>query len=254
MPFCRVGVLGEQTGTPEGTGLSVDLLRSYGGDRVVITGELPPSTRDDEACKDAFEDLLEDIDDRQVWFPIIRAFDDQLEIGEAPEGASYTLDEVRRCFNQFTQYQIHTRNAYTMVGTTSGFIHAVVPDETTGECIFDPSRVDEATGFPPRNPEDVDTYLTGRAFPGAQFINPLVSFEIEAFDPALTLTDSTVVLLNFNILNQFGVDVLDTSGARRSLPASMLFSPEREQLFFADFHVGVRRIVFSPLSIVQSFD
>ena len=234
--------------------MSVDLLRSYGGDRLVITGELPPSTRDDQDCKDAFEDLLEDIDDRQVWFPIVRAFDDQLEIGEAPASANYTLDEVRRCFNQFTQYQIHTRDAYTVVGTASSFIHAVVPDETTGECIFDPSRVDEATGFPPRNPGDVDTYLTGRAFPGAQFINPLVSFEIGEFDPELNLTDSTIVLLNFNILNQFGVDLLDTAGARRSLPASMLFSPERDQLFFVDFHVGVRRIVFSPLSIVQTFD
>lgn len=254
VPFCRVGVLGEQNGTPEGTGLSIDALRAYGGDRLVITGELPPSTQDDEACKSEFEDLLEDIDDRQVWFPILRAFNDQLEIGEAPEGARYDLAEVARCFNQFTEYQIHTRDAYTVTGTTSGFINAVSPDETTGECIFDPERVDPVTGFPPANPDDVDTYLTGRAFPDTQFISPLTSFEIGPFDPRLTLTDSTVALLSFNILNQFSVELLDTSGQRRSLPGSMLFAPEPDQLYFVDFHAGVRRIVFSPLSIVQTFE
>jgi hypothetical protein len=55
-------------------------------------------------------------------------------------------------------------------------------------------------------------------------------------------------------LNQFGVEVLDTSASRRSLPASMLFSEEQDQLFFVDFDTGVRRIVFSPLSIVQTFE
>ena len=95
---------------------------------------------------------------------------------------------------------------------------------------------------------------TGRAFPDTQFINPLVSFHIRPFDPIVSVTDSTVALLNFNILNQFGVEVLDTSTVRRSLPASMLFSVQQDQLFFVDFAAGVRRIVFSPLSIVQSFE
>ncbi|MBW2190241.1 MAG: hypothetical protein JRG93_11750, partial [Deltaproteobacteria bacterium] len=49
-------------------------------------------------------------------------------------------------------------------------------------------------------------------------------------------------------------EVLDTSTARRSLPASMLFSEQQDQLFFVDFATGVRRIVFSPLSIVQTFE
>jgi hypothetical protein len=246
VPFCRVGVLGRQSGTPGDTGFSIDLLPSYVGDRLVIVGELPPSTRDDEDCQREFEDLLDDVDQRQVWFPIVRAFDDQLEIGPSPNPDRYTLEETQRCFNQFTQYQIHTRDVYTVTGTSSGFINRVVPDENTGECIFDAER--------PVKPEDVDTFLTARAFPGTQFVNPLVSFEISDFDDSLTLTDSTVALLNFNILNQFGIEILDTGGSTRSLPASMLFSPENEQLFFVDFHAGVRRIVFNPLNIVQTFD
>jgi len=101
---------------------------------------------------------------------------------------------------------------------------------------------------------DVDTFLTARAFEDAQFINPLVSFHIGPFDPIVSVTDATVVLLNFNILNQFAVEVLDTSTARRSLPASMLFSAQQEQLFFVDYATGVGRLVFSPLSIVQTFE
>jgi hypothetical protein len=141
---------------------------------------------------------------------------------------------------------VHTRNVYTVTGSDSDFIHRVVPDETTGECVFDEER--------PIVPEDVDTFLTGRAFPGTQFVNPLVSFQISDFNEELVLTDATVALLSFSILNQFGFEILDTGGSTRSLPASMLFAPENDQLFFVDFHAGVRRIVFSPLNIVQTFD
>ena len=76
----------------------------------------------------------------------------------------------------------------------------MIPDENTGECVFDESR---PIVFDPDTLEDVDTLLTGRAFQGTQYINPLVSFQIEEF--TITPTDSTVALLNFNILNQFGV-------------------------------------------------
>jgi hypothetical protein len=140
---------------------------------------------------------------------------------------------------------------YTVTGTTSGFIHRVVPDETTSECVLDLGDEPNARPF---DPNDVDTYLTGRAFEDTQFINPLVSFQIGPFPPMTSVTDSTVALLNFNILNQFVPEVLDTSTARRSLPASMLFSEQQDQLFFVDFAAGVRRIVFSPLSIVQTFE
>ena len=254
VPFCRVGVLGGQNGTPTGNGLSIDELESYVGDRLVIVGELPPNTRDLETCSQEFEDLAEDVDNRQVWFPIIRAFDDQLEIGPSPRGTDFT-DLVKLCFNQYTQYQIQTRNVYTVVGSSSGFINRVVPDDTRdGLCIFDPSRpVDVPTS--PDATYDVDTYLTGRAFPGTQFVNPLVSFQISDFAEDVTPTDSTIALASFAILNQFGIEVLDTAGgAPISLPASMLFSTLRDELYFVDYETGVRRIVFSPLSIVQTFD
>ena len=250
VPFCRVGVLGDQGGVETDSDLSIDQMVSYGGDRVLIVGDLPPSTRDDPNCE-KFEDLRDDIDDSPVWFPIISAFNDQLEIGPSPNPNRYTLGQVRSCFDQFTEYEIHTRKVYTVTGTTSGFIHRVVPDEATSECVLDDER--EVVGDSMDPILDVDTFLTGRAFGDTQFINPLVSFQIGPFPPMTPVTDSTVALLNFNILNQFVPEVLDTS-IRRSLPASMLFSEQQDQLFFVDFLGGVRRIVFSPLSIVQTFE
>ena len=243
VPFCRVGVLGQLAITDPASELAIERL-GYVGDRLLITGELPPSRRDEPACQE-FASLEEDIDNSPVWFPIRQAFNDELEIGPSPNPNRYTLDEVRFCFPELTQYQVHTRDAYTVVGTTSGFINKVVPD-AEGRCVLDSER--------PLVVDDVDTYLTGRAFEDTQYINPLVSFRIGPFDPATVVNDSTLVLLNFNVLNQFVFQEIDTSGGRSSLPASMLFSRPQDQLFFVDFEIGLRRIIFSPLSIIQSFE
>ncbi|MGB5548430.1 MAG: hypothetical protein WBM74_17765, partial [Polyangiales bacterium] len=247
VPFCRVGVLGPQDA-------DADLVESYPGDRLLITGDLPPSTRDEPACED-FVDLKEDIEDRPVWFPILGAFNNELEIGPAPAGADYTLEEVRNCFPQFTEYQIHTQSAYTVTGTASGFINRVIPDEN-GECILDPSRPVDLPDDPgdPNEVVDVDTYLTGRAFEDKQFINPLVSFRIGPFPADTNVTDTTIALLNFNILNQFTPLILLDNTSLRSLPSSLLFSPYQDQLYLVDFEAGVRRIQFSPLFIADGFE
>jgi len=244
VPFCRVGVLGPQPA-------DAALVESYVGDRLVITGDLPPSTRDDLDCED-FQDLMEDLDERQVWFPILRAFNDELEIGESENTNRYTLAEVRACFPEFTEYQIHTQDAYTVTGTASGFINRVIPGEDE-QCVLDPSRpVDLPTGD--GDFVDVDTYLSGRAFASKQYINPLVSFQIGPFPPDAgdPIPDATV--LNFSISNQFVRLGLDTSAGIISLPSSMLFAPQQDELYFVDLEAGVRRIVFSPLNIVQTFE
>ncbi|MGB5350023.1 MAG: hypothetical protein WBN10_10515 [Polyangiales bacterium] len=243
VPLCRVGVLGPQP--PD-----ADLVESYLGDRLVITGELPPITRDDPDCQD-FQDLRDDLDERQVWFPILRAFNQELEIGESTNPSRYTLDRVRACFPEFTEYQVHTRQAYTVTGTTSGFINRVIPGDGE-ECVLDPSRpVDMPTADDPF--VDVDTYLAGRAFAGKQYINPLVSFQISPFPADAGDPIPNATLLNFNISNQFGRLAIDTSGGISSLPSSMLFAPQQDQLYFVDLEAGIRRIVFSPLNIVQTF-
>ena len=250
VPFCEIGVLGptELPGADANTGIE---NTPYGGDRVLITGELPQNRIDDPACE-KFENVPEEIDDFPVWFPIERAFNDELEIGESPNPSRYTLEEVAFCYNQFTQYQIHTQDAYTVVGTETGFIHRTVADDdemNLNGCILDDSRPITAPG----GVLDVDTVLSGRAFQGVQFINPLVSFEIQPFSDDVAITDATVAILTFNIFNGFGVLQLDTSAGLPSLPSSMLFSGLFEQLYFVDLQRGVRQIIFEPLSTLQSF-
>ncbi|MDH3728742.1 MAG: hypothetical protein OER77_14520, partial [Myxococcales bacterium] len=251
VPFCEIGVLGstELPGALPMVTMTTGLVNTpYDGDRVLITGELPPSRRDDPDCQQ-FEDVPDEIEDLPVWFPIVRAFNDELEIGESPNPNRYTLDQVAFCFDQFTEYQIHTRNAYTVVGTWSGFIHRVIPNAITSECILDESRpITTIAGV-----LDVDTVLSGRAFPGVLFINPLVSFEIESFPEGVVPTDSTVAVLTFNIFNGFGVLAFDTSGGVTSLPSSMLFSEAFDLLYFVDLQRGIRELMFEPLSIVQGF-
>lgn len=252
VPFCDVGVLGRQSGEVRDTGLSIDQLPGYGGDRLLITGDLPLNRRDDPLCE-RYANLPDEIDNFPVWFPIVNAYQDQLQIGPSPNPNRYTLDQIRYCFDQYTEYQVHTRGVYTVTGTTSGFLHRVVPDPSNDDqCVFDDEGVDDNPR--PIDPADVDTYLTSRAFANTQFINPLASFQIGPFKPDVALTDTTVALLNFNISNQFRFQLIDTGGTRLSLPSSMLFSPEEDQLFFVDLVAGVRRVVFSPLSIVQSFE
>ncbi len=243
VPLCRVGVLGPQPA-------DAALVESYLGDRLVITGELPPITRDDPACEE-FQDLRDDLDERQVWFPILRAFNQELEIGESTNTARYTLDRVRACFPEFTEYQIHTQQAYTVTGTTSGFINRVIPG-ALDECILDPSRpVDLPTADDPF--VDVDTYLAGRAFVSKQYVNPFVSFQISPFPPEAGEPIPNATLLNFNVSNQFVRLGLDTGVGISSLPASILFAPQQDQLYLVDLDAGIRRIVFSPLNIVQTF-
>ena len=246
VPFCEVGVLGPTTlpGADPDTGL---VETDYGGDRLLITGELPPNRVNDPSCEQ-FEDVPEEIDDFPVWFPILRAFNDELEIGASPNPQRYSLDEVAFCFNQFTEYQVHTQDAYTVFGTESQFVHRTIPDPITNECILDASRPISQTG----GVVDVDTVLSGRAFPGVQFINPFVSFEIQPFGD-VPVTDSTLALLTFNVFNEFGVLLLDSSGGLSSLPSSMLFYEGLEQLFFVDLQRGVRQIIFDPLSTAQTF-
>ncbi|MGD8825501.1 MAG: hypothetical protein PVI24_11000, partial [Myxococcales bacterium] len=207
VPFCDVGVLGRQSGEVGNTDLSIDQLPGYGGDRLLITGELPLGRRDDPVCA-RYANLAEEIDNFPVWFPIINAYQDQLQIGSSPNPNRYTLEGIRYCFDQYTEYQVYTRGVYTVTGTASGFLHRVVPDPSQNDkCVFDDEGVDENPR--PIDPADVDTYLTARAFPNTQFINPLVSFEIGPFKPDVALTDTTVALLNFNISNEFRFQLID---------------------------------------------
>ena len=243
--FCRVGVLGVQE-SPANPPTSIS---EYRGDQLVITGDLPPFAQGDPACVDFLENE-DDAEDNPVAFRILEAFNSELEIAGTSSRINpvtdepYTVDEVAQCFNQFTEYEIRTFQAYMVEGALTGFVNRVVPDASTDECILDPTR-EPVEGDP-------DTELNGRAFPGALYTNPLVSFEIQMF-PENTLGPSTTASLNFSIENPVLGEAIFTDSGFSALPESLLFSSLTDELFFADAIAGIARIELFPLSIVQTF-
>ncbi|MEM9730452.1 MAG: hypothetical protein AAF997_17865, partial [Myxococcota bacterium] len=282
VPFCEVGVLGEGIELPGYPELAADAPPNteYSGDRLLITGPLPNiASSEDPECESLFEDIEDEIEDFPVWFPIVRAFNNELELGPSPNPSRYTFEQVLACFTGFTEYEIRTRNSYAVVGTFTGFAHRVIPagDDVVNEevalnqCILDTSRPigcnrDPDSNEVPTGPFlqecstpgvtdvlDVDTILTARAFPEVQYINPLVSFEIGPFQEDSQPTDATIAILTFSIFNGFTELLQPTGGNAPSLPSSMLFSPTLDELFFVDFQNGVLQLRFDPLSTVDTF-
>lgn len=281
VPFCEVGVLGQGTELPGYPQQASDTPANteYAGDRLLIAGPLPNVASSDESfCDSLFGDIEDEIDDLPVWFPILRAFNDELELGPSPNPNRYSFDDILTCFTGFTDYEVRTQDAYSVVGTTTGFTHRVIPasaddvsaDVELDECILDPDRpigcnrdtseTRETTTEPflqacseTNDVIDVDTVLTGRAFPEVQYINPFVSFEIGPFQADAQPTDSTIAVLTFSIFNGFFELLQPTDGGGPSLPSSMLYSPDLGSLYFVDLQSGVRQLDFDPLSTVVTF-
>ena len=219
----RAAVPGRRARTPAGasgidTGLSIDLVDSYGGDRVLIVGELPPEhPRRPRLCKQVqrpggghrrLPGLVPDhpgVQQSARDRPVAQPQSVHPRRGEV--SASTSSPSIRSTRRTRTRSPGRRRGSFT----------ESIPDPTTGECVSSTATrpvVGDDTG----EVLDVDTFLTGRAFRGLAIHQPkLVSFPDRAvsLQRHLPLTDSTVALLNFNILNQFGVEVLDTSTTRR---------------------------------------
>ena len=184
--FCRAGVLGETSELPTGD----PDVPFYRGDQLVITSDLPFLNEDRQECQD-FLDNAEDFEDRPIAFRIVNAFPDQLQLGEPTNPAlGYDLQTVRDCFDGFIAYEVWTHDAYAVTGGDTGFVNRGSSDPVTGRCVLDPDRA-PAT-FPDSQNLDPDTLLNGRAFPGTQFVNPLVSFQIEDFPPRQTETGQVI--------------------------------------------------------------
>ncbi|MCA9530039.1 MAG: hypothetical protein KC543_07875 [Myxococcales bacterium] len=224
-----------------------DPVAGYGGDELVLVGNVPARRRDARAFPECQRFVIPDNDpdglrDVPIGFTIKAAFDDALELGDAIDGGDYTLGDVRGCFPDLVAYEIRAHDAYTVVGSASGFSHRVAADPLTGACRVDTTR--------PR--EDA-----GRAFGGRPFDNGVVAFTIGEYDdpdsgPTPTLPAGVEAQLAFDLtgLPQRLVTGTQAGGVLSSigvLPQRLVYSPYDQDLYVVDIQAEwVRRIELNP--------
>ncbi|MEM9190047.1 MAG: hypothetical protein AAGF12_12765 [Myxococcota bacterium] len=166
VPFCDRGVLGADTGV---------------SDLLVLLGPLPPGPEVPAAC-DPFRDDLEDSGLRRIAFPIQRSFNGVLEVG-LTERNGQSWQTAFDCFgNELVSYEIRAGGSYTVLGSSTGFEHDVVPDPMAAtpeeaSCV-------RATANP----------FTSRAFVGAVFDNGRVQFQLNGTPPVDSETTATFTL------------------------------------------------------------
>ncbi len=226
IPFCGRGVLGADDVPDAG------VESGNQGDLLVITSDLPTSTKDDSGCARFVntESVLRD----PIDFPILRAFDGRLVIGRSTRGGS-TIEEVAYCFPELVEYEIHVQGAYAVTGGRSGFLHRVLAG-TNGRCSIDPAA-------PVRY---------ARARVGVPFDNGLVAFEIAppSDDTVASMRGDTVQVLFTvgEIPPKLGLDV-------GTLPGAIRYSDITEDVFVVDSSSrGLVQVALTTFSLLRTFE
>ena len=254
--LCLFGVLG----TLNAVGLDPsDPESGYLGDQLVITGELPPVTQQLEELMPGdcarFVDNEDDLDDNPVSFAIVEARQGELRLGNAL-GTGYTFQEVLDCYDGVVSFEVRTRGAYTVIGTTAGFLNRVTAADVgdpQSACTIDPAR--------PIDVDDPSTYLNGRAFQERPYLNPFVTFEISDFpeptpDPPPIDTRSLITFTTDNRASelQFRTGLLPSGQTVSSLPESLVYLKLDDRLYLADVAAGFAIITLQPLQFALSIN
>ena len=248
--FCNRGVMGTDDIAASAL-TSDDPEFGYSGDQLVITAEILP-TRDSINDPDCglFVRNAELAEPQPLGFEILSVSPTTLTLGDPiaigpPLSSSFDAASVTACFGEFMTYEVRTKQAYTVSGSTSGFVHRVVDD--AGAC-----RIDAMAAI---NPADPMTFANGRAQPGVTYVNPSVAFSIEEFqDPTDPLTEATLI---FDVSNPITSLRLATGTISNrnvpSLPTSLIFLSNTDELFIVDTLIGLGRIDLQDNSYSQYF-
>ncbi|MCU1281233.1 MAG: hypothetical protein JWM53_4779, partial [bacterium] len=104
--------------------------------------------------------------------------------GDATKPSTLKVDPTfwKTCMPEAQQYELHAGDAFTVAGTSSGFLTNEVVDKSTGECILPPQTLETARLSQWRVP------LTAPPCPANVDAQPLV----ESIDPALQTNVCTV--------------------------------------------------------------
>ncbi len=156
-------------------------------------------------------------------FPIVAGYQDRLVV-------SGVTDFVRCCFPFLPTYTVRGSSQWVVTGSGSGFLHAVVPDPSTGRCIdtCDPSRSlygGRAYELDPKT-DPIPTFDAPSAFR-----NPLMQFVIwKGTEPSQR--DMNFAFTTLNGFYPVLVNLASTSSYIQ--PASMRYVPQIGQLAVAD--------------------
>jgi hypothetical protein len=238
--FCSLGVLGADQQAPRPGDMLV--IVSEPKAEATITrqekdAKLDPADRFTYGQCEALTAEREDGYPPRIAFGISRSFDDRLELeptlipDRGPEGLSaglLTYELVRYCMaGMLMDYEVRSRQSYTVVGDTSGFLHGVCVGED-GLC----AACDGATAG-------------GRAYEEQLFDNGVIAFRLAAQDErdptfALEIRPGSVSVLSANI--GYVGSYYYTYG---TLPVELRYENASRTLFAVD--TVLRGLVLIPL-------
>jgi DNA-binding beta-propeller fold protein YncE len=241
--FCARGVLGR------GNAPVLDGA-PFEGDLLVILGPLPTSASAD--CQATFVGANGEF--REVVIPIVRAFEDRLELGtprpiriDAATTRDVSLATVGACFPELVNYEVRTGGRYAVIGSTTGFLHRVIgdpllpppmPGEPGRSCVLDATQ---------------PAARTGRAVHGAEFANGRVRFLITGEAPAPG--DETV--LSFSLRNPNVRLLADVSGIDSGVaaPGAVQWNPNDGRLYVVDTgNRGLIQYGLAPFVELRNFE
>jgi hypothetical protein len=199
------------------------------GDRFVLV--TPPAPADADA------DCGDDGDGELSW-PIAEVFQDRLVLAEP-----FGLDPAQCGLDAFVDYRVRTNDAWTVVGTTSSFLHPVVVGEA-GRCEPDPDADERLVG----RARECDPDAAGECLYG----NATLSFTMvrgvgEDGQPIGTEIDTAWTFTTINALAPLAISV-------GSLPSTVRYLPLRDSLVVIDpVEGGLVEVSVSSLSRERSY-
>lgn len=233
--FCGRGVLGASD-VPGGD----EPEAGYAGDVLAITAALPEDRR--ESCLSTFPEDAAGVP-ATVLVPIVRAFDDHLELEATGtvDGVPVDWSRIAECYVQLVTFDVRTRDVYTVVGDRSRFLHRVVARDTDEHCEVDTSA--------PRT-------RVGRARPDTDFVSPFVAFHIGP----TTFVDQRVGLAFVigNVPPRLAVDFGTIGAGSRfvgSLPSSLRYNAIDRRLYAIDEAArGLVQLDLAPFSVLHTYE
>lgn len=244
---CREGVIGRDQVAGDG------VLAGYEGDRLVITGDLPPSILSREEG-DPLRSRCEALVERTVsgattpvQLPIVRAvsmpadgrptYGGRLFLDDPLGDGGFTLDDVTTCYPELAEVEVRASNAFVVQSSRRGYFHPVVAG-AGGECEVDPALAEAG--------------LRGRALFGATFRSPFVTFALGERPPLL---GTPVLSVNVtDVPSASRIDVSSIGGGTSSLLSRIVYNEVDERLYVVDqARVGLVRIRLTNLTVQNTF-